>query len=297
MSVNLTVMHAADGAITTTVLSESDKVSALSAAVTSAFNIPAPQQRFLFDNQPLDNAQTLTAAGIKDGDLVVVTAQQQLMPAATSSAGAATGAGAGSGPRSTLPSQPAAGGGDVQLSPEEQTLINQVMNDPMIMGAIRSQLPEMHQRLQNGDPAAGRLLLNYVRNVMMGGGMDMLGGARRAQGQAADGAVQPEVPFDPMSIEGQKAIEERIRQENVNENMHAALEHNPESFGRVVMLFVDCKINTIDGIKAFVDRYVSSFSTSCTNRLCNLNESSLLTLICNVSKHTNRIGFFSVFYI
>lgn len=275
MSVNLTVMHAADGAITTTVLSESDKVSALSAVVTSAFNIPAAQQRFLFDNQPLDNAQTLTAAGIKDGDLVVVTAQQQLMPAATSSAAAATEAGAGSGPRSTLSSQPAAAGGGGQLSPEEQTLINQVMNDPMIMGAIRSQLPEMHQRLQNGDPAAGRLLLNYVRNVMMGGGLDMLGGARGAQQQAATGAVQPDVAFDPMSVEGQKAIEERIRQENVNENMQAALEHNPESFGRVVMLFVDCKINTIDGIKAFVDRYVSSFYTSCTNRLSNLNESSL----------------------
>lgn len=261
MSVNLTVMHAADGAITTTVLSESDKVSALSAAVTSAFNIPAAQQRFLFDNQPLDNAQTLTAAGIKDGDLVVVTAQQQLMPTATSSARPATGAGAGSGPRSTLSSQPTAAAGGGQLSPEEQTLINQVMNDPMIMGAIRSQLPELHQRLQNGDPAAGRLLLNYVRNVMMGGGLDMLGGARRArrEQQAAGGAVQPDVAFDPMSIEGQKAIEERIRLENVNENMEAALEHNPESFGRVVMLFVDCKINTIDGIKAFVDRYVSFF--------------------------------------
>lgn len=39
------------------------------------------------------------------------------------------------------------------------------------------------------------------------------------------------------------------------------MEHNPESFGSVIMLFVDCKVNSVSGVKAFVDRYVRATLT------------------------------------
>ena len=57
---------------------------------------------------------------------------------------------------------------------------------------------------------------------------------------------------NPNSLEAQKAIEESIRQENVDNNMEAALESNPESFGHIDMLYV--RFN-VDGhaIDAFVD--------------------------------------------
>eukprot|EP00871_Galdieria_phlegrea_P001351 jgi/Galph1/2216/GphlegSOOS_G893.1 len=57
-------------------------------------------------------------------------------------------------------------------------------------------------------------------------------------------------PF--LDIGLQKALEERIRQENVAENLEAALEYNPEAFGNVVMLYILAKVNNVDVI-AFVD--------------------------------------------
>ena len=58
--------------------------------------------------------------------------------------------------------------------------------------------------------------------------------------------------MDPFSAEGQKKIEEEIRMKNVQENMEHAIEYSPESFARVIMLYVDCQVNGVP-LKAFVD--------------------------------------------
>merc|ERR1712223_1996181 len=43
-----------------------------------------------------------------------------------------------------------------------------------------------------------------------------------------------------------------IEQKNIDHNMELAMEASPESFGTVIMLYINCKVNGHD-VKAFVD--------------------------------------------
>ncbi|KAI3986807.1 hypothetical protein MKX01_039781 [Papaver californicum] len=84
---------------------------------------------------------------------------------------------------------------------------------------------------------------------------------------------------DPFDVEAQKRIEAAIRQKGTDENWEAALEHNPEAFARVVMLYVNMEVNGMP-LKAFVDSGAQStmISKSCEGPLFG-NRIKLLRLL------------------
>ncbi|CDS41344.1 protein ddi1 2 [Echinococcus multilocularis] len=75
---------------------------------------------------------------------------------------------------------------------------------------------------------------------------------------------------DPLDPEVQRQIERLIRQQNIDREMESAMEHYPETFGAVTMLYVACEVNGFP-MKAFVDSGAQTtlMSLSCA-RSCNL---------------------------
>ena len=46
-----------------------------------------------------------------------------------------------------------------------------------------------------------------------------------------------------MDMEAQKLIAEEIASKNIEQNMEMAMEYSPETFGTVVMLYINCTVN------------------------------------------------------
>lgn len=69
---------------------------------------------------------------------------------------------------------------------------------------------------------------------------------------------------NPSGEEAQRLIAEEIRKQNVEKNMEAAMEYHPESFGKVPMLYINCKVNG-HPVKAFVD---SGAQSTYMNKSC-----------------------------
>lgn len=98
---------------------------------------------------------------------------------------------------------------------------------------------------------------------------ELVRSAQEAQTRAAQDRARL-LAANPNDPRVQQEIMSLIQQQNIDASMEAALEHMPEAFAPVNMLYIDCKVNN-HPVKAFVDSgaQMTIMSLQCAQR-CNV---------------------------
>lgn len=192
--------------------------------VQAESNLPVNSQYFFFNGQPLagDN-QTLEQAGIKDDDMLVVMIRRQGQRAQ----------GQAQRPQPSQQQRPFRS----QQDGEIETTRLRILGDHNALRSLQDQRPELAAAVN--DPNRWREEWINMKRI-------------QEEQQREHQRQLDLLNADPFNVEAQSKIEEMIRQERVIENLQHAYEHNPEVFGRVTMLYINCQVNG-HPVKAFVD--------------------------------------------
>ncbi|KAJ1703476.1 hypothetical protein LUZ63_003255 [Rhynchospora breviuscula] len=188
------------------------------------------QQQLHFNGNEIKNSDLLSSVGVRDGDLITMLVTSERLSA-----------------------------DQLRIAPD-----GSAVNPQAFQQHIRRDSQIMAQLLQN-DPQLAQAILGEDSNALQ----DIL--RLRHQQRLEMRRKQEEelalLSADPFDVEAQRKIEAAIRQKGIDENWEAALEHNPEAFARVVMLYVDMEVNGVP-LKAFVDSGAQStiISKSCAER-------------------------------
>ncbi|XP_030633569.1 protein DDI1 homolog 2 [Chanos chanos] len=253
--------------------------------------IPAGEIQITYAEQPLsDPTRALGNYGLKDGDVVVIRQAEVRRPPpqpsfpglpridfstiavpGTSSgqrpgsSGQRLGASAQRPPNPPQTQQPAATPPAAAAPAPAPAPSPQGLDDPALLRDMLLANPHELSLLKERNPPLAEALLSgdleRFTKVLLEQQQDR---ARREQERIRL------LTADPFDLEAQAKIEEDIRQHNIEENMTIAMEEAPESFGQVVMLYINCKVNG-HPVKAFVDSgaQMTIMSQACAER-CNI---------------------------
>ncbi|KAF3783839.1 DNA damage-inducible protein 1 [Nymphaea thermarum] len=225
----ITVMTADEQFVTLDVDAD-ESVENVKALLEVETNVPIQNQQLLFNGKEMRNTEQLSAAGVKEGDLMMMVSNAN-----------------------------SASANDLSFNPD-----GSAVNPRAFQQHVRRDARVMEQLLQS-DPTLGQTILgddvDGLQNLLRERHRHRLQLRRQQEEELAL------LYADPFDVEAQKKIEAIIQQRGIDENWEAALEHNPEGFARVVMLYVDMEVNGVP-LKAFVDSGAQStiISKSCAER-------------------------------
>ncbi|XP_023326271.1 protein DDI1 homolog 2 [Eurytemora carolleeae] len=213
--------------------------------------IPSTEIGLLFNGIPLlENSKTLAQYGIKDGDMIVLDrirprGAEQQRAIGGGGLGAAVG-GAGGLPtfdfsRIQIPTNLGGGGGGSRPAAARNE------EDPAFIREMLSANPDQLALLKQNNPR--------LAEAHQSGNLEEFAKVLREQQAARRDREQQRIRMmnaDPFDLEAQQLIAREIAQKNIDANMELAMENSPESFGSVIMLYINCRVNGHD-VKAFVD--------------------------------------------
>ncbi|XP_037794612.1 protein DDI1 homolog 2-like isoform X7 [Penaeus monodon] len=211
--------------------------------------IPAGEMMVVFNAQPLtDDKKTLKDYGVKDGELIMVIRGTTLLRRAAEH----------------MQQQRQTQGGQRQQN-QGPVPMGSGQDDPAVIRDMLLANPEQLALLRHNNPRLAEALTS--------GDLDKFASVLREQQEMRRDRERQRIRLltaDPFDMEAQRLIANEIQQENINANMEAAMEYNPESFGTVHMLYINCKVNGHD-VKAFIDSGAQTtiMSQACAER-CNI---------------------------
>ncbi|KAM8990001.1 protein DDI1 homolog 2 isoform 1-T1 [Ara ararauna] len=230
--------------------------------------IPASESQIVYAERPLtDNNRSLASYGLKDGDVVILRQKEAVEPRPSirfpglpridfSSIAV---------PGTSTQQQQQPPAQRLRPSPPDAPSFPQGLDNPALLREMLLANPHELSLLKERNPPLAEALLSgdleKFTRVLLEQQQDR---ARREQERIRLYSA------DPFDLEAQAKIEEDIRQQNIEENMTIAMEEAPESFGQVVMLYINCKVNG-HPVKAFVDSgaQMTIMSQACAER-CNI---------------------------
>ncbi|KAL5933287.1 DNA damage-inducible protein 1 [Pyricularia oryzae] len=184
-----------------------------------------PRSQHLYHNGRLitDSSKTMEELQIGDGEMLALHVRSSRSNA---------GAGPSNPGRQQREQQ-----GSAALDHDPEVMRLTILGNPATRALIQQNNPQLAAVLD--DPVAFRNMISGDRDRER---------RERAERQRAIQALND----DPFNVESQAKIEEMIRQECVQENLQSAMEHTPEVFGQVHLLYCNVEVNG-NKVQALVD--------------------------------------------